>query len=506
MKRAIVFMIPIFLSTTTRAEITTMDVALIEDTDGSLSNMQTLSMPNVYLQKVACAFYKKYPDNFDAIFVFTTVPLDFITNTQQGWPVKQDIKGIGRELYNQAGQFCSSKFRLRQAVKMGDLSKLPNNPDDTYTGIPFYPLSGVELMGHEFGHHWLASVTFIKDGVKHCFLRGHEPMGSEPKPGDCDGYDESDYNQHWSNYFNSGGIMYGNNIIDLGDGNFRILNTEFKYGPLDQYLMGLRKPEEVGPLFLVVMSDDSTASPSIPVQKNKPVDFKGTKLEFTVDDVIASVGPRNPPSQECHWKGALIVVHPKGKPPTFAELQKVAAYGNRWETWYPHATDGRGSFDLKLDGSGKGTEQCPAKNGPVLPEPTPEISEPLPEETMPEQSNQEVFEDIFEVTAPDVSLPDIVTDAVSDIQLFETMTDFSGSCTPGERMCAGNTALVCPTDGKAWVVWAECGALRCINGECVATGSGDSSSGCSSGNVSSLFSVIMLTLCSILGFRSRRVW
>ncbi|NOZ00814.1 MAG: hypothetical protein GXP54_02865, partial [Deltaproteobacteria bacterium] len=70
------------------AEVGPYDVTLIPDIDGSLGDMQTLAMPSKYLQKVACLFYKDHPDNFDAIFVFTTYKLNFITNVQQGWPVK----------------------------------------------------------------------------------------------------------------------------------------------------------------------------------------------------------------------------------------------------------------------------------------------------------------------------------------------------------------------------------------------------------------------------------
>jgi hypothetical protein len=476
------------LAVPARAEVTTMDIALVEDTDGSIT--QSAVLMDQYLKKIACAFYKTHDDVYDAIFTFSAIQLDMFSNTQQGWPVKQDTKGIGRMLYNQAGQFCAKKYRLRQAVKMGNIDTLPQDPDQLYQGIPMYTLSGIELMGHEFGHHWLASVTFKKDGVKHCFLRGYEPTGAEPQPGDCDGYEEKDYNQHWGYGFNSGGIMYGNNIVDLGGGQFKIWNTAFKYGPLDQYLMGIRAPEEVGPLFLVVNND--TSSPSIAMPKNKEVLLQGTKMEFTVDDVIASEGPREPATQECHWKGAMIVVHAPGKPPTPAQLQKLAAYGNRWEEFYWQATDGRGSFDMTLNQTGKGTDACPAKGGPIVPDNPPDTAEPAPEaepeappEVVPDAVEDEATvpdsHDNDNWTPPDVAETDPTPqDSAADAAAPDVpvTAEVGGACKAGDRMCAGNTALVCPTDGSGWVVWAECGDRTCEQGECVIGGSGAASGGC----------------------------
>jgi hypothetical protein len=189
------FLFVFFWCSAAFGEVTNLDVALIEDKDGSLSDMTTQAMPNVWLQKAACLFYATHDDRYDAIFVFTTIPMSMLTNVQQGWPVRQISKGIGRALSNQAGAFCAKKGKLRQAVKMGTLSVLPNNPDDRYTGIPGYALAGVELMAHEFGHQWLASITFMKeDGVRHCYIRGYEPMSQDVQPGDCDGGKPDDFN------------------------------------------------------------------------------------------------------------------------------------------------------------------------------------------------------------------------------------------------------------------------------------------------------------------------
>jgi len=341
------------------------DIALVEDKTGDING--TIALPNVYLAKAACAFYAAHKDSFDAIFVFTTLPQNFLTNVQQGWPVKQQAKGIGRDgwLWDQTATFCSTGGKLRQAVKMGDLAILPDNPDALYTGIPFYPLSGIQLVAHEFGHHWMASIRFDKgDGKKHCLLRGYEPSG-RGNTGECDGYQETDYNQHWSYYFNSGSLMYGSMITDLGGGKFKLYYDQPKYSPLDQYLMGLRVKADVPPQFLVDVGSSMTGSASIPLSPGKTDTVSGTRLDFTIDDVIRVEGPRQPASEPCHWTAAFIVVHAAGKPPSATEIAKLDQYRTRWESFYLWATEGRGSFDTTLDNRGK-----PACGAPVAPDAT----------------------------------------------------------------------------------------------------------------------------------------
>ncbi len=344
------------------------EIAIIEDTDGKI--MEAISMPDQYLARVACKFYQDHPDIYQAIFVFSDIPLNFITNVQQGWPVQTVSKGIGRELpngslYNQTAKFCSANGTLRQAVKMGDIAKLPNNPDDRYTGIIGYALSGIELQGHEFGHQWLVGIRAkTVEGKYLCAMKGYEPTG-EPKQGDCEWNTSiDDYNQHWSYYFNSdASLMYGSRIKDLGGGKFEISYDHPKYSELDQYLMGLRSAEEVSPdkLFYVDDGKGNSGSASLPIQPGKTATVTGTRVNFTVADIIRAMGERIPQKEPCHWKGAFIIVHEAGKPPSQTTINKVDTYRKRWETFYDWATDNRGSFDTTLDGRGTGTSTCPGQ-------------------------------------------------------------------------------------------------------------------------------------------------
>jgi hypothetical protein len=344
------------------------EIALIEDTDGKI--MEVVSMPDQYLARVTCKFYQDHPDIYQAVFVYSNIPLNFMTNVQQGWPVQSISKGIGRELpngqlYNQTTKFCSKNGVLRQAVKMGDIAKLPDNPDDRYTGIIGYALSGIELQGHEFGHQWLVGIRAkTVEGKYLCAMKGYEPSG-EPKQGDCEWNTSiDDYNQHWSYFFNSdASLMYGSRIKDLGNGSFELSYDHPKYSELDQYLMGLRSADEVDPskLFYVDNGQQNSGSASMPLQPGKTVNITGTKVSFTISDIIRAMGERIPQKEPCHWKGAFIIVYEKDKPPSQATIDKVDTYRKRWETFYAYATDNRGSFDTTLDGRGTGTPGCPGE-------------------------------------------------------------------------------------------------------------------------------------------------
>ncbi len=215
------------------AEVLPSDILLVEDVGGAI-NAAAGVLPDPYLQKAACAVYQKHPDAWDVLFVFTTIPQGMLSNTPAAATVWQNQKGIGKPAVNARGLYCSK--RLKIAVRMSDLALLPTDPDGPYVmafNEPF--VSGVQIMAHEFGHYWMAYVAYDKgDGTgKHCRLRAFTGNPETPS-GDCDGYPPSAFALHWSAFFNSNSVMYGNQIVDLGDGWFEVGNDgNLKYGPLD---------------------------------------------------------------------------------------------------------------------------------------------------------------------------------------------------------------------------------------------------------------------------------
>jgi hypothetical protein len=333
------------------------EIAVIEDSDGVI-HLDTLTQ--FFQVRAACAFYRHYEDVYDALFFFTTRQLNLISNVAQGFPVNSPSKGIGRAEPGQAALFCSAG-RLRQAVRMGSIVYMNDDPYATYSGIPGFTLTGVELMGHEFGHQWLANVDFRgeEDLDRQCLLRAF--LGNGDSSSDtCNGQRATDFNQHWSTRFNQPSVMYANSIEDLGNGQFRVFRAPLKFGEFDQYLMGLRLAREVSPSF-VVSAQYLNETEGFPIAQDQERTISGQRIDVNIEDVQRMMGPREPELEPCHWKAAFIIVHDPGYPPSPEQIIRVDRHRVEWEAWYEWATDGRGSFDTTLDGCGLGTEQCPGE-------------------------------------------------------------------------------------------------------------------------------------------------
>jgi hypothetical protein len=325
------------------------NIAIIEDTaglilpaEGMCDNM--LFAQGLCVNHAANAFYQTHGDHYDALMLFTTKQLNPLFNVQMGFPVQTEIRGIGLEatsLFN-PGQFGSAG-RLLQCVKMGDLSALPENPKDT-CALP--PITAIELMAHETGHHWMSWVMLDLDD-------GRGPIGI------LRGFEGDSPNGHWSAWFNSRSVMYGGILTDNGDGTFTNTNGPRKYGQLDQYLMGLRSPEEVEDLWYIDVDSSVEGNPSMPGYPGTTGNYTGTRVNFTIDDIIRANGARDPATSPCHLKFGFALIHESGKPPFPAEIEKVERYRIAFEAWWPEGTDNRGSIDTRLDGCGRGTEECP---------------------------------------------------------------------------------------------------------------------------------------------------
>src|SRR5690606_3276408 len=94
-------------------------------------------------------------------------------------------------------------------------------------------------------------------------------------------------NAHWNFNFNSdASLLEGNRIVDHGAGanpRFETVATVEGFSHLDQYLMGLRAPDEVAQeMFLV---QNSTAIGGLPAVG---VTFNGERRDIRIDEIIAA--------------------------------------------------------------------------------------------------------------------------------------------------------------------------------------------------------------------------
>ncbi len=327
-------------------------------------------------------FYKTHGDLFDFMVVYTTFTPSM--NMQQGLPIAYTVTGINREGsftgYGPASKWGSAG-RLIGGTRMCHIDQYPDDPD---TNMPF-PLGGmtsVELLAHEFSHYWLAAMDFKKEGE------------TENNTG-LRGYESESANQHWNHYYSSGpSVEYGSHIVDNGDGSFTFNPaTPRKYSEFDQYILGLRAPEEVAPLFFLCNYDDITTcskegSPSMPTPHTGSSDTISNmyKHEVTIEDVIRAMGPRVPAAADApkHWNVAFVIINQPGIDPFPLQLEKLDTLRVRFQEWFEWATDGRGTICTELDGDCGNVE--PTDDDVVVPDDTVTDDQPtdneLPDDTV----------------------------------------------------------------------------------------------------------------------------
>jgi len=332
------------------------DVAVLQDTTGQVHTPAGFeALQSWFCKAAARKFYETHGDVYDGVVTFTTRQLNDVENVQQGTPVRGTAQGIGRDgwQYLYGPSAYGSAGRLAQCVFMGALGKLPDSPEGPATALFGLPLglTGMELLGHEYGHHWLFSVNYDKaDGAgPRDLLRGYSDNAEDPSA--------SYPNNHYNAYSDSQSVMYGNFLQSGppggGAGSYTFTGGVRGYGALDQYLMGLRSACEVPPL-LAVDDGSGHGSDAVSTPRNQSISVNGTGVEVTIDDVVRANGARVPDalaSQKC-WRVAFVLVADGNTPPTAAQVAKVDAYRSQFRTWFAQATGGRGSVDTRLGGPG----------------------------------------------------------------------------------------------------------------------------------------------------------
>jgi hypothetical protein len=211
-------------------------------------------------------------------------------------------------------------------VLMDSINKYSANPADRVLREE----TSLSVLAHEVGHRWLATARFNDAGVSSTELLGRQMA-------------------HWSFYMHSSGSHdEGNQIEDLGGGVFRTGPASQRYGPLDQYLMGLRPSTEVPPFFVIrdAVVDGVQSAERAP-QSN--VELKGTRKDVTIADVIAAMGLRspapapNPPA----WRVAFLYVT-RGDPGDASGIALVDSIRSQFEAYFPLSTEGRLSIETRL--------------------------------------------------------------------------------------------------------------------------------------------------------------
>jgi uncharacterized protein (TIGR03382 family) len=365
MNRALTSLVLFCSATALAANYPVGQVMVVEDTTGAQHDPDQLPplglMGTSLCQFAAKGLYTQFADQYDGVVMFTTHPMNTMElgmqNTMLGNIVRQTDQGISDVGFASIGGNPATTYgsaaKLGQCVYMGSLPQLPLSPDDQATTLfgGFLPIgmgiTGAELMGHEYGHHWLLWATYDKnDGKgKRYLLRGDTSPSAQ---------DPAQPNGHWNHYADARSVMYGSFITKTGPGAYKLEGGVRKYNHFDQYFMGLRAASEVSPIMIVDDGSNSDRGAAVQPYWRTGGGMTMTGNDFSVDiaDVIRAIGPRIPSSansQKCLRVAFVLVAH-QGHVATAAEIAKVDAYRSRFQSWWTFATDGRGFMDTALTG------------------------------------------------------------------------------------------------------------------------------------------------------------
>jgi hypothetical protein len=307
----------------------TDDITLVDLTSGNASGSGAIAerfaqASSLDTFAVAKKFYATHSDSFDQILLWTDQPLIRDAFAYE-LTLANNVRGIGQDIYD-TSRLAGSNGRLQSLVVMDWVGKYPENPEQKFLGEN----STLSVLGQEVGHRWMAYVDFRdRTGTRSKSLLGRDDA-------------------HWSFFFDSdASVMEGNDIEDLGGGQFRTVDAVKRFSRLDQYLMGLIPPGNV-PTFFYVESPNSnkikTDAPSIGIA------FTGTRRDVLVEDVIAIHGPRSPSSTETSkiHRQAFILVVSSGRNTDAAQVAKVDRIRTQWESFFLQATENRMTANTRL--------------------------------------------------------------------------------------------------------------------------------------------------------------
>lgn len=308
------------------------------------------------------SFYRNHPNrNPHFITVVTTFQVQSLAAFYM--PLANDVRGIGyqhsgrgEEVFNYVG----GGLALDGIIFM--------NSFRGYSGV-YAPL-GRLTFNQELGHRWGAHVAF----------QGRRGESMDLLGRDC---------SHWSFFMDAdNSAMEGNTWIDNGDGTFRTDNSfyEFGFNQLDRYLMGFAPPEAVRPFFYISGAGGWSCSQTYRNGELNPshyppifggagqdqVEVSGTRVDVSLDDVIAAEGRRDPEYGIARnvWSMAVILAARRNDTINDRTLQTVDDLRLEWEhQWEEDATEpGYEAPDLitSVDGSNEPPEPPEPETGAGL--------------------------------------------------------------------------------------------------------------------------------------------
>ncbi|MBK9168657.1 MAG: hypothetical protein IPM24_14470 [Bryobacterales bacterium] len=286
----------------------------------------------VDLVSAAQKFYENHDDAYDYLVFYNTFGLSPAPGAVAlQISTRNRSEGIGDPLID-VGRLYGSSHRLQAVLDLGPLAQYPVDPRGILTARQSSRDTPLSILGHEAGHLFLA------------FASARDPIDPSQRP--MLGFQSA----HWAFTFNSeASLLEGNRIRDNGPGatpRFETIAVTEGFSPLDQYLMGLRPPEEVPPTFYVRGAGASFTFR----QPQLGVSFNGERRDVTTADVIAAEGRRTPDHtvSQRRYRFAFVLIVRAGETPSPDVIEQLDRYRREFEPYFTQVTGGRGAADATL--------------------------------------------------------------------------------------------------------------------------------------------------------------
>ncbi len=243
--------------------------------------------------------------------------------------VRNQRSGYG-DVKTDVGAQAGSQRQLQAILNMGPLNQYPTDPNARVPGRLSVGDTPLSTIAHETGHLFLAYVS-VEDENGNTPMLGHQSA-------------------HWDFKFNSdASLMEGNRIQDNGAGTsprFLTTATVEGFSALDQYLMGIRAPQDVPDTFYVSNSRNLSASglPKVGVA------FDGERQNVSIGDIVAAAGRRTPDHTvaQRQFRLAFLLITPENETPTAEQLSKLDTFRTQFEAYFQKVTSQAATADTSL--------------------------------------------------------------------------------------------------------------------------------------------------------------
>ncbi|MFT7472563.1 MAG: hypothetical protein ACI8XU_002463 [Kiritimatiellia bacterium] len=293
------------------------------------------------LESLGCSFIPAMGDNYDFILGFTPFRLDKPLVGSGMNILRNSIDGIGVSTIEANSSDSCSENRLQAAPVFPWYFDSPlgegASPDGLDESYDFF----LSMAGHELTHRWIASVDAIVDGRLielqddscNChWIEGLHAPAAHPWKEDM-----------------QASPMGGGYWVDNNNGTFtRVADAYFVPASglsyLDLYLMGLVPAEEVPDFFLI---DNLTLINSN--DPDRPI-YSGNRIDITIEDVIASAGPRSISSIDSQkdFNTAFVHILEPGSALDPEQLNRLATISDKFSEYWSFVTGGVSSMNFSL--------------------------------------------------------------------------------------------------------------------------------------------------------------